>query len=69
MENEYRYFYMNMAYLSAGAPHGIRCNPVLRTDGKCICSPGKQLARFEDGAEVLVIRRNLRLADKRNNLR
>lgn len=45
---------------------GMPCDPILRADGKCVVSrkPRNQLVRFEDGTEVVVLARRLRLASK-----
>lgn len=40
---------------------GAACDPVLRPDGKCIVGGSKQLVRFADGLEVIVLRRRLRV--------
>jgi len=58
-----RYCYHNRAYIKAGAAHGVLCDPV-RRDGKCVVGGGKQAVVFEDGVEVIVIRRCLRLREK-----
>jgi hypothetical protein len=39
----------------------MRCDPVLRDDGKCVVGKGKQIVIFEDGVRVAVIRRCLRV--------
>ncbi len=59
-----RYVYVNRAYLASGAQHGKHCDPVRRPDGKCWVGGGKQVVRFEDGVEAVVIRRCLRLNNK-----
>lgn len=58
-----RYCYHNKMYLASGAAHGILADPVKR-GGKCVVGPGRQLVRFEDGTEAVVIRRALRLRHK-----
>jgi hypothetical protein len=40
---------------------GRPCDPVLRPDGKCIVGGSKQLVTFDDGQEVVVMRRMLRV--------
>jgi len=40
---------------------GATCEPVLRADGKCIVGGSKQLVRFSDGTEHVVLRRRLRI--------
>jgi hypothetical protein len=42
---------------------GQPCDPILRTDGKCIVGrkPRNQAVRFADGREVVVLARRLRL--------
>jgi hypothetical protein len=57
-----RYTYRNRLYIAHGAPHGLRCDPVRREDGRCIVGPGRAQVVFEDGEECIVIRRALRLA-------
>jgi hypothetical protein len=37
------------------------CDPVRRTDGRCIVGKSKQLVTFKDGSEIVVLRRRLRL--------
>jgi hypothetical protein len=44
---------------------GADCDPVRRADGKCIVGGSKQLVRFADGEEHVVLRRRLRV---RSNL-
>lgn len=61
-----RYRYVNKAYRAAGSKHGELCDPVYRPDGKCWVGGGKQVVRFEDGVEAVVIRRCLRLNSKLN---
>ena len=56
-----RYKYINKAYIGSGAPHGTKCDPVKRSDGKCIVGRGNQLVKFEDGENCVVIRRCLRV--------
>jgi hypothetical protein len=62
-----------MRYVYLGGPMtdphyvGQLCDPVRRADGKVIVGSGKgvprnQLVRFEDGTEVVVLGRRLRLA-------
>jgi hypothetical protein len=48
---------------------GRPCEPVRRADGKVIVGSGKgvprnQLVRFEDGREVVVLGRRLRLSEE-----
>lgn len=40
---------------------GARCDPVRRPDGRCIVMGSKMAVVFEDGTEVIVLRRRLRL--------
>lgn len=40
---------------------GQPCDPVRRPDGKCIVGKSKQLVKFGDGLEVVVLRRRLRV--------
>lgn len=47
---------------------GQPCDPVRRTDGKCIVGRSNGLVRFPCGTEVIVNRRMLRLNDKRTSL-
>ena len=56
-----RYRYHNLAYIRSGAAHGRLCDPVRRTDGRCIVGRGSQLVVFEDGTRAIVIRRCLRV--------
>ena len=39
-----------------------RCDPVRRSDGKCIVGRSKQLVVFDDGSRAVVMRRRLRVA-------
>lgn len=54
-----RYVYLGDAH-TAPELRGQPCDPVLRADGKCICGGSKQLVRFADGVEHVVMRRRLR---------
>jgi hypothetical protein len=56
-----RYVYLGDAHTRAELV-GAACDPVLRPDGKCIVGGSKQLVRFADGAEHVVLRRRLRRA-------
>lgn len=60
----YRYVYRNRIYRGHGAPHGLRCDPIRRLDGRCLVGPRHAAVRFEDGTEAIVIRRALRLTEK-----
>ena len=56
-----RYIYLGDR-LTREELRGQPCDPVRRADGRCIVSRmGTQLVRFEDGTEVVVLRRRLRL--------
>lgn len=44
---------------------GAPCDPVRRADGKCIVGGSKQLVRFADGREEVVLRRRLRVQEAR----
>lgn len=45
---------------------GVPCDPVRRQDGKCIVGRNAtQLVLFGDGHQVVVLRRRLRLKEKR----
>jgi hypothetical protein len=63
-----RYTYHSRLYIAYGAPHGLRCDPVRREDGRCIVGLGRALVRFEDGYQAVVIRRALRLASTEEEL-
>jgi hypothetical protein len=39
---------------------GRQCDPVRRSDGKCIVGKSKQLVDFDDGVRAVVLRRRLR---------
>jgi hypothetical protein len=39
---------------------GRQCDPVRRSDGKCIVGKSKQLVEFDDGVRAVVLRRRLR---------
>ncbi len=41
------------------------CDPVRRPDGRCVVGRGNALVRFADGAPRVVVRRRLRLREKR----
>lgn len=55
-----RYVYLGDK-LTDPALRNVPCNPVLRADGKCVCGRSKQLVRLQDGREVVVLRRRLRV--------
>lgn len=54
-----RYVYLGDAW-TAPALVGAPCDPVRRPDGKCVVGGSKQLVRFADGTEHVVLRRRLR---------
>ncbi len=56
-----RYVYLGDA-MTRDDLRGAPCDPVLRDDGKCIVGGSKQLVRFGDGREHVVLRRRLRIA-------
>lgn len=58
-----RYVYLGDAW-TAPELVGAACDPVLRRDGKCIVGGSKQLVRFADGVERVVLRRRLRRAER-----
>lgn len=43
---------------------GQPCDPLRRSDGKCIVGGGKQLVRFSSGHEAVVLRRRLRVVGR-----
>ncbi|MGH2683008.1 MAG: hypothetical protein ACRDIX_07225 [Actinomycetota bacterium] len=43
---------------------GQACDPVRRSDGRCIVSGSRQLVQLADGRRVVVNRRMLRLKEK-----
>jgi len=56
-----RYVYRNRLYDAHGAPHGVLCDPVRRSDGRVAVGPRHALVVFSDGYKAVVIRRCLRL--------
>lgn len=55
-----RYVYRGDA-LTDPALRGQPCDAVRRPDGRCVVGGSKQLTRFADGREVVVMRRQLRV--------
>lgn len=55
-----RYFYLGDK-LTDPALRNAPCDPVLRPDGKAVVGRGKALVRLQDGREVVVLRRRLRV--------
>lgn len=55
-----RYVYLGDA-LTRPELRGQPCEAVRRPDGRCIVGGSKQLVRFADGAEHVVLRRRLRV--------
>jgi hypothetical protein len=61
-----RYIYLGDK-LTADRYRGKLCNPVRRSDGKCVVGrkPRTQIVEFEDGERVVVLARRLRLRSNR----
>lgn len=55
-----RYVYLGDRF-TADALRNQPCDPVRRSDGKCIVGGSKQLVRLADGTEHVVNRRRLRV--------
>jgi hypothetical protein len=57
-----RYIYLGDR-LTDAALKGRGCDPVRRSDGKCVVGRSKQLVEFDEGKHVVVLRRRLRVHD------